>query len=197
LAYAGSQNDDLKEPLLDVLQDFSFGFEVSAFTSLCYGLTYLGSGNDEVFQELISILIARNDGGKAKLMDSPFLVMYLLGMGLILLGTQKDSDFLIETASQLEEFPPEMRMLLKTLLVACAYAGSGNVAKVQEMMHLIAKPKDEIHPKVQSVSVIAVSLIAMGEEVGTEMLMRSFNHFLQYGDAGVKKAVPLAMALIT
>lgn len=103
---------------------------------------------------------------------------------------------MIEAATQLEEFPPEMRMFLKTLLIACAYAGSGNVTKVQEMMHLVAKTKDEIHPKVQSVAVIALSLIAIGEDVGSEMLLRSFNHFLQHGDASVKKAVPLAMALL-
>ena len=86
LAYAGSQNDDLNQPLLEVLEDFSFGFEASAFTSLSFGLAFLGSGNDEVIGNLISILIARNDGGKGKLMESPYLVLYLLGLGLALLG---------------------------------------------------------------------------------------------------------------
>lgn len=57
LANAGSQNDDLNAPLLEVLEDFSFGFEVSAFTSLSYGLTFLGSGNDEVIGNLISVNI--------------------------------------------------------------------------------------------------------------------------------------------
>ena len=195
LAYAGSQNDDLSAPLLEVLEDFSFGFEASAFTSLSFGLTYLGSGNDEVIGNLISILIARNDSGKGKLMDSPFLVLYILGMGLILLGQQKDADLMIE-ATQLDEFPIEMRMFIKTLLTACAYAGSGNVVKVQELMHLVAKQKEEINPKVQSVAVIGISLIALGEEVGMEMIVRSFNHFLQYGDACVKKSVSLALSLL-
>jgi hypothetical protein len=57
LAYAGSQNDDLSQPLLEVLEDFSFGFEVSAFTSLTFGLNFLGSGNDEVIGNLISVRI--------------------------------------------------------------------------------------------------------------------------------------------
>lgn len=195
LAYAGSQNDDLNSPLLEVLEDFSFGFEVSAFTSLSFGLTFLGSGNDEVIGNLISILIARNDSGKSKLMDSPWLAIYILGMGLVLLGQQKDADLMIE-ATQLEEFPLDMRMFIKTFLTACAYAGSGNVTKVQELMHLVAKTKDEIHPKVQSIAVLGISLIALGEEVGMEMIVRSFNHFLQYGDVSVKKTVSLAMSLL-
>ena len=32
--------------------------------------------------------------------------------------------------------------------------------------------------------------------MGSEMLLRSFNHFQQFGNASVKKAVPLAMALL-
>lgn len=195
LAYAGSQNDDLNQPLLEVLEDFSFGFEASAFTSLSFGLAFLGSGNDEVIGNLISILIARNDGGKGKLMESPYLVLYILGMGLALLGQQKDADLMIE-ATQLEEFPLEMRMFIKTLLTACAYAGSGNVVKVQELMHLVAMTKDEINPKVQSVAVIGISIIALGEETGMEMIVRSFNHFLQYGDVSVKKSVSLALSLL-
>lgn len=55
LAYAGSQNDDLNEPLVNVLEDFSYGFEVSAITSIAFGLTYLGSGNDEAIGNLISV----------------------------------------------------------------------------------------------------------------------------------------------
>jgi 26S proteasome regulatory subunit N1 len=116
-------------------------------------------------------------------------------MGLILLGIQKDADIMIE-ATQLEMFPVEMRMFIKTLLTACAYAGSGNVTKVQEMMHIVAKPKDEVHNKVQSIAVIGISMIALSEDVGTEMIFRSFNHFLQYGDVSVKRAVSLAMSLL-
>ena len=78
---------------------------------------------------------------------------------------------MIETISTLQEFPIEMRMYLKTVLTAFAYAGTGNVAKVQELMHLIAKPKEEINPKVQSVAVIGLSLIAIGEEMGSEAEM--------------------------
>lgn len=36
----------------------------------------------------------------------------------------------------------------------------------------------------------------MGEEVGTDMLFRSFDHFLQFGDVSVKRAVSLAIAVL-
>ncbi len=53
-------------------------------------------------------------------------------------------------------------------------------------MHLIATQKEEINPTVQSIAVLGCTLIAIGEEVGTEMLTRSFNHFLQFGEPSVQ-----------
>jgi 26S proteasome regulatory subunit N1 len=93
-------------------------------------------------------------------------------------------------------FPKEMKDYLKILLTSFAYAGTGNVSKVQELMHIIAKPKEEVNPKVQSIAVIGCSLIAIGEDVGSEMLIRSFGHFLQFGDIHIKKTVSLAISLL-
>jgi 26S proteasome regulatory subunit N1 len=116
-----------------------------------------------------------------------------LGIGLILLGKQKEADLIIETF-QIEEFPSELRMLIKTILTMCAYAGSGNVLKIQELQQLVSKK--DTHPKVKQLAIIGMSMIALGEDIGSEMLPRSFNHFLQFGDVTVKKAVPLALALL-
>ena len=112
------------------------------------------------------------------------------------MGKQKDNDFMIETMTTMEEFSKEMKDYLRTMLISFSYAGSGNVSKVQELMQIIAKPTEEINPKVQSIAVIGCSLIAIGEDVGSEMMARSFNHFLQFGDINIKKAVSLAMALL-
>jgi len=195
IAAAGSQNDELMQPILDVFQDFSYGFELSAFCSLCYGLIYIGSANEDVFNEIFSILMSRTDGNK-KIFESPFFVIYALGIGLLCLSKQKDTDLMIETLTTLDMFPKEMKDYLKILLTAFAYAGTGNVSKVQELMHIIAKPKEEVNPKVQSIAVIGCSLIAIGEDVGSEMLIRSFGHFLQFGDIHIKKTVSLAISLL-
>ena len=37
----------------------------------------------------------------------------------------------------------------------------------------------------------------MGEEVGQEMVLRQFGHLMHYGEANIRKAVPLAMGLIS
>jgi len=195
LAYAGSQNDDLLEPLMEVIENFSFGLDVFAYCSLAFGLVYLGSGKEDAFSNIMGNLISKNEEGKTKFMENPYFVLFVLGMGLVVLGIQNNAETIIE-ATQLQEFSPDMRLFIKTLLTACAYAGSGNVTKVQEMMHIIAKPKEEVNPKVKSIAVLGISIIAIGEDIGTEMIFRSFNHFLQYGDASVKKSVSLAMSLL-
>ncbi len=169
---------------------------MSAFISLALGLIFIGSSDEEVFTDLFSILMSRNDGGKGKIFESPFFVIYILGMGLLCLGKQKDNDFMIETLVAIEEFSKDMKDYMKTMLISFSYAGSGNVSKVQELMQIIAKSNEEINPKVQEIAVIGCSLIAIGEEVGMEMLSRSFNHFLQFGDINTKKAVSLAIALL-
>ena len=196
LAAAGTQKESLMNPLLEVFQDFSYGFEISAFVSLALGLIFIGSSSEAVFDELFSILITRNEESKGKIFESPFFVIYTLGIGLLCLGKQKDNEFMIDTLVSMEAFSKEMKDYLKTMLISFSYAGSGNVAKVQELMQIIAKPPEEINSKVQSIAVIGCSLIAIGEEIGTEMLSRSFNHFLQFGDVNTKKAVSLAMSLL-
>ena len=196
LCAAGTQNEKLINPLLEVIQDFSYGFEVSAFVSLALGLIFIGSSSEEVFSELFSILHSRNEQSQGKIFESPFFVIYVLGIGLLCLGKQKDNDFMIDLLVSVESFKKEMKDYLNSMLISFSYAGSGNVAKVQELMQIIAKPTEEVNPKVQSISVIGCSLIAIGEEIGTEMLSRSFNHFLQFGDVNIKKTVSLAMALL-
>ena len=117
-------------------------------------------------------------------MENHFFVLYALGLGLICLGKQKDSNFLrLKLLLQLKNF---QKKCVKTILTSFSYAGSGNVTKVQELMHLIATQKEEINPTVQSIAVLGCTLIAIGEEVGTEMLTRLFNHFLQFGESSVQ-----------
>ena len=195
LAYAGSNDESIKEVLSESLEDFSFGFDVSAFTALAYGLIYLGSGDEEIIGSLFYVLCERNEGGKKNLMESPFTLLYVLGIGLVLLGKQKEADLIIETF-QIEEFSQDLRQYIKTILTLCAYAGSGNVVKIQELQQLVAKKKDT-HTKVKQVAIIGMSFMSIGESIGSEMLPRSFNHFLQFGDASIKKAVTLALALLS
>jgi len=49
----------------------------------------------------------------------------------------------------------------------------------------------------QSIAVLGISLIAMCEDCGSDMALRMFNHIIQYGNQRVKRAVPLALALLS
>jgi len=121
--------------------------------------------------------------------------LFILGIGFIIFGNQKDADLMIE-ATQIDEFPTDLKLYIKTLLTICAYAGSGNVIKIQELQQLVAKKKGEIHEQVKMLAVIGMSIIALGEDIGMEMLPRSFNHFLQFGDVTIKKSISLAYAVL-
>jgi len=56
---------------------------------------------------------------------------------------------------------------LSLVVETCAYTGSGNVLKVQKMLHLCAEhkkeEKDALH---QIAAVIGIALISFGEDVG-------------------------------
>ncbi len=48
----------------------------------------------------------------------------------------------------------------------------------------------------QGPAVIGMALIAMAEPLGSQMAGRSLEHLLQYGEPSVRRAVPLAMAVL-
>ena len=49
----------------------------------------------------------------------------------------------------------------------------------------------------QGVAVINLALIAMGEDIGAEMSLRTFGHLMRYGDAAIRRAVPLALGIVS
>jgi 26S proteasome regulatory subunit N1 len=83
----------------------------------------------------------------------------------------------------------------RILVEACSFSGTGNVLKIQAMLHhcddhiTAAKkeskeekkdPKEEPKPDASfpSFAVIAIALIAMGGNIGAEMFLRQFNHLV-------------------
>lgn len=49
----------------------------------------------------------------------------------------------------------------------------------------------------QAVAVLGLAMISMGEELGSEMAIRTFGHLLQYGDPVIRRVVPLAIGLLS
>jgi len=69
-----------------------------------------------------------------------------------------------------------------------------------------AEPKDEasedegpsFHPQMhQALAVVGIGLVTMGEELGAQMALRALDHLLQYGDLPVRRAVPIALGLLS
>ena len=49
----------------------------------------------------------------------------------------------------------------------------------------------------QAVAVLGIALIAMGEDIGCEMAFRTLGHLLRYCEPSIRRAVPLAMGLLS
>ena len=65
---------------------------------------------------------------------------------------------------------------------AFLFVGTGNVLKVQEMLHLcsVHVDKEKADDTYQMFAVIGIALIAMGEDIGSQMAVRQFNHLVRY-----------------
>ncbi|KAJ1917775.1 proteasome regulatory particle base subunit [Mycoemilia scoparia] len=48
----------------------------------------------------------------------------------------------------------------------------------------------------QCFAVLGVALVSLGEDIGTQMVLRMFDHIMQYGNPLVRRTVPLAIGLV-
>jgi len=67
---------------------------------------------------------------------------------------------------------------------------------VQKMLHMCTEHLEESEAFHQAVAVLGIGVIAMGEEIGTEMALRSLDHILHYGELPLRRAVPIALAMM-
>jgi 26S proteasome regulatory subunit N1 len=119
---------------------------------------------------------------------------------------QEDSDATIATLKAIDH---PIAKTAQILVDVCSFAGTGNVLKVQAMLHHcdehIDMPTDskdkgkekekedspgkedeekENEPKkddmFQSFAVLGIALLSMGEDIGAEMSLRQFNHLVSF-----------------
>ncbi|RID52574.1 hypothetical protein BRARA_G00027 [Brassica rapa] len=194
-----SDCDPIRSKLSLILNDAKAPLDVIAFASLSLGMIYVGSCNEEVAQ---SIIFALMDRSEAELGDA--LTRFLpLGLGLLYLGKQVGtstcSDIYQESVEAMAEvsktFNEKIRKYCDMTLLSCAYAGTGNVLKVQDLLAQCGEhlEKGDIH---QGPAVLGLSMVAMSEELGIDMEIRSLERMLQYGEQNIRRAVPLALGLL-
>ncbi|GAU39669.1 hypothetical protein TSUD_60360 [Trifolium subterraneum] len=188
IAYAGSQNEQLRYKLAPILSDPKASLDVIAFTAIALGLIYVGSCNEEVAQAIIFTLMDRSESE----LGEPLTRLLPLGLGLLYLGKQENVE---ATAEVSKTFNEKIRKYCDMTLLSCAYAGTGNVLKVQNLLGHCSQhlDKGEMH---QGPAVLGIAMVAMAEELGLEMAIRSLEHLLQYGEQNIRRAVPLALGLL-
>ncbi|XP_058752979.1 26S proteasome non-ATPase regulatory subunit 2 homolog A-like [Vicia villosa] len=189
IAYAGSKNEQLRHLLTNILIDDEKSISVTAFTAISLGLIYVGSCNEKVAETLISVLMARIEAE----LEQPLTRLLPLGLGLLYLGKKESME---ATAKLSKNLDVKMRKYWDTTLLSCAYAGTGNVLKIQKLLGQCSQhlEEDEVDPGPPAV--LGIAMVAMAEEIGLEMAIRSLEHLLQYREQNIRQAVPLALALL-
>ncbi|KAJ4368073.1 proteasome regulatory particle base subunit [Neocucurbitaria cava] len=197
LAYAGSNKEELLDLLLPIVSDTSLDMQLSAMAALSLGLIFVGSANGDVTDALMNTLL---DEDRTKQLKDKWTRFMALGLALLFFGQQEEVDVILETLKALDH---PMAKSASVLTEVCAWAGTGAVLKIQQLLHICnehieddseEKQGDEL---LQSYAVIGLSLVAMGEDVGQEMILRTLGHLMHYGEANIRKAVPLALGLIS
>ncbi|GMN53862.1 hypothetical protein TIFTF001_023003 [Ficus carica] len=188
ITYAGTGNEQLRYKLSSILNDAKAPPDVIAFTAISLGLIFVGSCNEEVAQAIIFALMDRNESE----LGEPLTRLLPLSLGLLYLGKQ---DSVEATAEVSKTFHEKIRKHTDMVLLSCAYAGTGNVLKVQHLLTQCSEhlDKSETH---QGPAVLGIAMVAMAEELGLEMAIRSLEHLLQYGEQNIRRAVPLALGLL-
>jgi 26S proteasome regulatory subunit N1 len=211
LAYAGSNKEDLLEVLLPLVTDTSLEMQISAMAALSLGLIFVGSANSDVSESIIQTFL---DEDREKQLKDKWTRFMTLGLALLYFNQQEEVDVVLETLKAIEH---PMSKPASVLAEICAWAGTGTVLKLQQLLHICndhieekddaaEEPKepngeapkpDPLDPLIQSYAVIGLALVAMGEDIGQDMVLRQFGHLMHYGEANIRKAVPLAMGLIS
>mmetsp|Transcript_32664 Transcript_32664/g.101080 ORF Transcript_32664/g.101080 Transcript_32664/m.101080 type:complete len:839 (-) Transcript_32664:106-2622(-) len=206
IAYAGSARDDVLDALTPVFTSSDVMGDV-ALATLSLGQIYVGTCKSEVASLIAQKLMEASDAS-LEMPESKFLG---LGLGLLFFGRGERGDAMLEALKTIEH---PISLCASVTLETCAFAATGDVLKIQKMLHLCAEHRLEpvanttpalmeatVLPKTpkathQSAAVIGIALVATGEEMGAEMTLRTFDHLLHYGEPAVRQAVPLALALL-
>lgn len=191
IAYAGTAREDIMEllvPLIEQTEAGPTGFMETALAGLALGMVFVGKCDDIVGGTIVQRLMEATD----EELDHSHARYLCLGLAILFLGQMEKADAMMEAVRTIEHKISKYAVLM---LETAAYAGSGNVLKVQEMLHQCAEhlTEDAEH---QMAAVLGIGLITMGEDVGIEMALRTFDHLLHYCELPIKRAVPLALAVL-
>ncbi|XBW35983.1 hypothetical protein QEN19_001556 [Hanseniaspora menglaensis] len=245
IAFSGSKNEELMGLLLPLVTDMEdHSIETASLAALALGHVFVGTGNADIAEMIVLNLLER----PTEEMSSPWAKFMCLGLGLLFLGMGDNVDDAIEVISAMDH---PMATSIETLIMICAFAGSGDVLFIQDLLSRItddnssveeedgeevaaednAEPdakfeekneddKMEVEDKNENseetkqkeeeetlkksndlhqsfYAVLGIATTVMGENIGKEMSLRHFGHLMHYGNDYIKRAVPLALSLLS
>ncbi|SPO23777.1 probable RPN1 - 26S proteasome regulatory subunit [Ustilago trichophora] len=136
LAYAGFCREDIAAMLLPNIQDETTPMEVAAMSALSLGFVFAGSCHGEITPTILQSMMERDPAQ----LDDKWARFMILGLALLFLGKQDESDATIETLKAIEH---PISKQAQVLVDMCSYAGTGNVLKVQNMLHYCTERSTE------------------------------------------------------
>uniref|UniRef100_A0A8C7YF42 26S proteasome non-ATPase regulatory subunit 2 n=1 Tax=Oryzias sinensis TaxID=183150 RepID=A0A8C7YF42_9TELE len=187
LAYAGSNREDVLSLLLPVMGDSKSSMEVVGVTALACGMIAVGSCNGDVTSTIVQTIMEKNE---QELKDT-YARWLPLGLGLNHLGK---GEAIETTLAALQVVPEPFRSFANTLVDICAYAGQFfSVEAVQQLLHICsehyeAKEKEKEDDKDKK---------DKKDKDKKENAADMGSHQLRYGEPMLRRAVPLALALIS
>lgn len=169
--------------------------EIFGITSLACGLVSIGRNDNEVPSTILNKIIEYSNTDYLK---SPFMRLASLGLSLCYFGARENIDVPSEAISVLEE---PFKTTMQSILLMCAYAGTGDVLTIQELLHMVGNRMDKdtiivikekkkekkdkkettkakITKKVEwdqsmgeAMATLAVAVIAIGEDIGKKFYL--------------------------
>ena len=194
IAYAGRCKQDVAELLLPTSMDPEVPMEQAALAALAVALSFAGAANGEAVEAILQGMMMRPEADLA----SHGGHMMALALGILFLGRQEAVEATIEVAKTLPEKASEY---VSTTLQVFAYAGTGDVLKIQQLLatcgeHIEVEENETWKAAHQAVAALGLGLVACGEDLGSQMAHRALEHLLSYGDPHVRRGVPLALAIL-
>ncbi|KAK7042997.1 proteasome regulatory particle base subunit [Paramarasmius palmivorus] len=227
MAYAGSQREEVLALLLPFVADDAASMEIVGLAALALGFVFVGSENGDVTGTILQALMERAEREDKELEEkwARFLALGLglLYLGQqdasdATIETLKAIEHpLSKTAQVLVEacaFAGTTNVLkVQKMLHECDEhivppkekeedkdkkdeKKDENKDEKKEGEEEKTEPK-KVDDTFQAFAVIAIALISMGEEIGSQMSLRQFNHLMHYGEPVIRKAVPLAIGLVS
>eukprot|EP00835_Amoeboradix_gromovi_P001352 NODE_60_length_25605_cov_0.732377.p1 type:complete len:787 gc:universal NODE_60_length_25605_cov_0.732377:21144-23504(+) len=177
-AYAGTNRMDVLTVLLPFITDTSVDMDLTNMAGIALGLIFVGSCHEEISSAILQCLMSRpmTDVTNIK-------TRYLyLGLALLFLQQQDKCNVVLDTLQVLEY--KEIPIIMVKM---CAYANTGNIMKIQELLQISGKEHGEY-------AIIGIALMSNSAD-GIDMALRMFNHMMQFGSN--RQAVPLAIGLLS